>query len=495
MIEQNHTIDNTVMDSRRPKIMIRQLLMMAWAISAIIFAAFQLLLGTDERVVTMAFVSLLCCAIPLYLFGIEDICAVFIFGLLSKYSFFPLWIKTFMGERIDIGLTAPLLTFEMALAGSVICCIALFLAKTIRVKSRLLDYRLSHKHVLLVGYLATSMGLLFVTLQAIFSPVILPNGEVTPGFGGFASVVGPLYLGIICLTVISSKPNSNPIHKILLGAVFIVLIALSLQTNAKAEFTVAILTFILTLFFFHIKIKVRYLVYAFLFIAFYVFGFAPVIHLTRTDAFKTADFSGKISIIENMFSDNSISEIAGLSNQMFNYAYYPSIHTFVVDRVEMIQDMDIVAGGISRGNTIEWLPIRWAVEAALPSFIVRNKSNVSDIDLIAYNTGYFPILTTLNHTIGIFGSAYAMFLWPGLVLISLAIIFLYLLMLRLIVSPKLGYNIFGIFILGKYVYDFSEQSVQALLFTMLRLIPLDLVLTLGVLTLVVNLFPNPRKQI
>ncbi len=77
------------------------------------------------------------------------------------------------------------------------------------------------------------------------------------------------------------------------------------------------------------------------------------------------------------------------------------------------------------------------IRGALPSFIVQNKSNISDIDLIAYNAGYYPILTTLNHTIGVFGSAYAMFLWPGLVFISLVIIFLYLLMLRLIVLPKL----------------------------------------------------------
>ncbi len=180
---------------------------------------------------------------------------------------------------------------------------------------------------------------------------------------------------------------------------------------------------------------------------------------------------------------------------MFNYTYYPSIHTFVVDRLEMIQDMDIVAGGISRGNTIEWVPVRWALAAALPSFIVGNKSNVSDIDLIAYNAGYFPILTTLNHTMGVFGSAYAMFLWPGLVFISLGVIFLFLLMLRLIVLPKLGYNIFGIFLVSKYVYDFSEQSVQALLITMLRSIPIDVVLILGILILVVKLFPNHRKRI
>ncbi len=140
----------------------------------IIFAGIQLLLGTDEMIVALAFFSLLCCAIPLFLFGIDDICALFIFGLLSKYSFFPLWIKTLLGERIDLGLTSPLRTFEMALVGSVICCLALVLAKFIPVKHRLLNYRLTNKQMLLAGYLATIIGLLFLTLHVIFSPVFLP---------------------------------------------------------------------------------------------------------------------------------------------------------------------------------------------------------------------------------------------------------------------------------------------------------------------------------
>jgi hypothetical protein len=495
MTEQGHLSTSILYNDQRIRISTRLWGAMAWALSAFIFAATQLLLGTDEAIVVMAFVSLLCCAIPFLLFGIDDICAVFIFGLLSKYSFFPLWIKTFMGERIDIGLTSPLLTFEMALVGSLVACLALLLAKSIHVKSRLLDYCLSKKQMLLAGYLAAGMGLLFLTLHVIFAPVILPSGEIVEGFGGFGSLVGPLYFGIICVTVISLKPNTNPIHKIFLFMILAALVILSLQTNAKADFTIAILTFVLTIFYFRIKIKTQYIIYSCLFGIFYFLVFAPVIHLTRTDAFKTADFSGKISIIENTFSGKSLMEIAGQSNEIFNYNYYPSIHTFVVDRVEMIQDMDIVAGGISRGNTIKWLPVRWAVEAALPSFVARNKSNISDIDLIVFNAGYFPILTTLNHSIGVFGSAYAMFLWPGLIFISLPIIFLYLLMLKLIVRPKLGHNAFGIYLLGSYIFTFSEQSVQALLGTIIRSFPLDVVLILGILILVVNIFPNPRNHI
>jgi hypothetical protein len=494
-IELSQTSDHAVDYAPRKKIAPRLFWGTAWVVSMLIFAIIQLLLGTDGKIIGLAFFSLLCCAIPLFLFGIDDICAVFIFGLLSKYSFFPLWIKTVMGERIDIGLTAALRTFEMALVGSVICCVALFAAKSIPIRRRLLDFHLSDKQMILAGYLAASFGLIFLVLHVLFVPVVLPSGEVTKGFGGFGSLVGPLYFGIGCLTAISLKRHANPIHRVFLLAIFVALVALSFQTNAKAEFTLAIITFVLTIFYFRIKIKARYIIYCCVFIVFYFFVFAPIIHLTRTDVFKTADFSGKIAIIENMFGSNLMSEFSGQSREIFNYNYYPSIHTFVVDRLEMIQDMDIPAGGIWRGNTIGWLPVQRAIESALPSFIVQEKSNISDIDLIAFNAGYYPILVTLNHTIGVFGTAYAMFLWPGLIFISFTVIFLYLFLLRLIVLPKLAYNPFGIFLLGRYLFVFSEQSVQALLIAILRFIPIDAILILGILIAVVHIFPNHRTSI
>jgi len=493
-IELSQASDRAVDYAPRKKIAPRSFLGLAWAISMLIFAVIQLMLGTDGKIITLAFFSLLCCVIPLFLFGIDDICAVFVFGLLSKYSFFPLWIKTVMGERIDIGLTAALRTFEMVLVGSVICCVALFAAKSIPIKRRLLDFHLSDKQMILAGYLAASFGLIFLTLHVLFVPVVLPSGEVTKGFGGFGSLVGPLYFGIGCLTVISLKRHANPLHKIFLLAIFVTLIALSLQTNAKAEFTLAFLTFVLTIFYFRIKVKVQYIIYSCVFVVFYFWIFAPIIHLTRTEAFKTADLSGKYAIIENMFNSNLTNEFAGQSKEIFNYSYYPSVHTFVVDRLEMIQDMDIPAGGISRGNTIGWLPIQWAIESALPRFIVHHKSNISDIDLIAYRAGYFPVLVTLNHTIGVFGSAYAMFLWPGLIYISLAVLFLYLLLLRVIVLPKLTYNPFGIFLLGRYLFVFSEQSVQALLISILRSIPLDVILIFGILIVVINVLPKAHRD-
>ncbi len=495
MIEQDRPSTSVIKLANGKRISTRVLMGWIWIYSMFIFAGIQLWLGTDPIIVVMAFISLFLCVLPIFLLGIDSISAVFIFFLLSKYSFFPLWIKTLLGERIDIGLNFPYKTFAIALAGSAIACIALFLVHHISVRKRILDFSLTNKQMLVAGYLATGIGLLFMTLHYIFSPVILPGGGYIRGFGGFGSLIGPLYFGICCLTLISFKSKVNPIHKISLILIFLWMFIISIQTNAKLYFTFSVFAFVLTVFYFRFKIKIRYIVIFGIFILFYVFVFAPVIHITRTTAFKLADISGKITIIENIFGNYSIYDIMDESNTTYYLPYYSSAGTFLVDRFEMIQDLDIVAGGISQRNTIGWIPLQWAIESSLPSAIYPNKPDISDIDLIAYNAGYFPFLTRLNHTMGLFGSAYAMFLWPGMIIISLIILVFYLLIIKVIVRQSLWYNLFGIFILTSYGFNFSEISVQTFISSMIRSIPLDVILILGILFLAFYICPKTPKHV
>lgn len=467
---------------------------MVWSISTIVFASIQVLLGADQKIVFMAFISLLCCIVPLILFGIYDIGAVFIFILLSKYSFFPLWIKTILGERIDIGLTSPFNTFAIALAGSMIGCLALLLAKIIPVRKRVFHFALTDEQTTFAGYLASIFGLIFLTLHVFFGSIMLSTGELIQGYGGFGSLIGALYFGIVCLTAVGMKSKSNPVHRVLLALIFLWILFLSLRSNAKIYLTFSVFAFLLTIFYFSFKIKKRYYIYLCILVAFYTFIFAPVLHLTRNSSFQLANISGKISILENLLKSTSIQDLVGESNKIYNLSYYPSSVTFLFDRFEMIRDLDIAAGGITSRNTIGWIPFLWAGETSLPGFIFPNKPQVNDIDLIAYNAGYFPILTRLNHTIGIFGSAYAMFLWPSLIFVSLPILTIFILILRIIVLPNLKHNLFGIFFLASYSFNFSEQSVQSITSTMLRSLPLDSLLLLGILFLTFRIFPKSRTQ-
>lgn len=487
--KQEFVLNSANVYARSQRTVRRQLFFGMWIFSALIFAVIQLFLETEVLVVGLAFISLVLCGLPLFLYGVTDIGSVLVFVLLSKYSFFPLWIKTFFGERIDIGLRAPLTTFAIATVGSLVCCAVLILLNLIPVRRRLLERRLGAKQMLLTGYFATGFGLLFLTLHVIFSPKLLPTGETIAGFGGFGTFISPLYFGLVCLSVIGLRRGANPVHRSFLAVVLVWVMLASLQANAKAQFTYALITLGLTLFYFQIPIKARYLFYAVGFIVFYFLVFVPVIQSTRTTEYRSADISGKFLLLQRVLMRGPEASFAD-STQRVNSSGYYYANSLILDRFEMIQDLDIVSSGITHSNTIGWVPVQWALETSLPGFLVPARSPISDIDLIAYNAGYISTLRAYNRTIGVFGSAYAMFLWPGLFFVTPAVIFIYLFVLRLIIPSRLSSNLFGVFFLSRYAFLFSEQSVQTLLNTTLRGMPVDLILFLIILFLVARLFPN-----
>lgn len=492
--KQEHLFNNTNTYTRSRNTARRQLFFGMWIFFSVIFSVIQLFLGTEWLIVGLAFISLALCGVPLFLYGVTDIGSVLVFVLLSKYSFFPLWIKTFFGERIDIGLKAPLNTFAIAMIGSMLCCVALVLVHLIPVRRRLLSRQLAAKQMLLAGYLATGFGLTFLTLHVIFSPKILPTGETIAGFGGFGTFISPLYFGLACLLVAGLRRGANPVHRSFLVAVLIWIMLASLQANAKAYFTYSIITVGLTLFYFRIPIKARYLLYAGSFILFYFLIFVPVIQSTRTTEYKSADIRGKLFLIQTILMRNPAAGF-GDQTQRANSSGYYYANSFIVDRFEMIQDLDIVASGITHSNTIGWVPVQWALERIAPGFLVPSRSSVTDIDLIAYRAGYISTLRTYNRTIGVFGSAYAMFLWPGLILVTPVVIGFYLFALKLLLPSRLSFNLFGIFFLARYAFLFSEQSVQTLLNTVLRGMPVDLILLLVILFFATRFFPSSSRAV
>lgn len=486
--ENERHLNNANLYARSKKTARRQLFFGIWILSSALFAAIQLFLGTEWLIVGLAFISLVLCGIPLFLYGVTDIGSILVFFLLSKYSFFPLWIKTLFGERIDIGLRAPLNTFAIAVTGSLLCCAALILVNLISVRRRLLGRPLGTKQMLVAGYLATGFGLIFLTLHVIFGPKLLPTGEVIAGFGGFGSFISPLYFGLVCLLVIGLRRGANPIHRFVLVGVFIWIMFASLQANAKVHFTYAVMAVGLTVFYFRIPIKARYLLYTGGFILFYILIFAPVIQSTRTTEFKSADLRGKFFLLQTILLKNPAAGFIDQTQRASSSGYYYA-NSNIIDRFEMIQDLDIVASGITHSNTIGWVPVQWAFERSLPGFLTPARSPISDIDLIVYRAGYISTLRAYNRTIGVFGSAYAMFLWPGLIFVTPVVIALYLFVLKLLIPSRLSFNLFGVFFLVRYAFLFSEQSVQALLNVTMRGMLLDMTLLLIILFFITRVYP------
>lgn len=446
-----------------------------WAIQTVVFIALQLSFGSDIMIILMGAISLICCLYPLMHKGWTDLPAMFAFTLLSKYSLLPFWIKTIYGQRIDVGLEAPFNTFLIMTIGSIITCMALFIVRLIPAKKRLLKSLIPARQALFMGYIASTLGLIFLFLHVLYRPVPLSNGRVIPGFGGFGSFTGLLYLGIICIVSVNLQKGSSLLRNIFLLLILIGALILSTFDNGKTNFSFAILAYFLTILYFNFRVKLHYVVYFIAISMFYVLVFAPVIHLTRTTSFKTADFYEKTQMVSQLLSGNSTQTLLFESGRGFRTKYYPQANSFLIDRLEMIQDLDLVAARMTPSRTIGWQPIQMAFESIIPSILLPGKASIVDIDLIAFKIGLTGNLRVTRHTLGVFASTYAMFMWPEWMPITLLILLIYFLMLKFIVSSDMKNNIFAIYLLTKYCFSFSEVSVQELLGNMLRTIPIDII--------------------
>jgi len=439
-------------------------------------AVTQLLLGTQLHIFLMACLLLIIAGSPLLIFGVTDINALFAFGLLAKYSILPFLIKTLTGERIDVGLLDVDKTLMMILVGSLIVVIALAVSKTIRIRKKLLDISLSDRHLKLFGFLAYGLGFVLMMLHVFMHPKLI-GGEMTPGFGGFGSFLGLLFLGVVATTAHLAKTDSKKIINIPIVLMLSGSLIISLADNIKLYFTLSLLSYLITLFLFRRKLSIRYVVFGLLLVLLYVSIFAPAIHTLRKPAFAEANYQQRAEMVMQFLCKN-VPGMGGSSpdgTAIVNYYYYPKLHSPLVDRLEMVQDLDLVINGINLNNRVGWQPVYLALESALPSILVPNKRNEADIDFIAYQIGLTSKVEIWRQTIGIFGVSYAMFMSPGWMILTFFLLSSYFLMIRKLVAPSVIGNLFGAYLLVRFGMGFSEADVTGVIVTMVRTIPVDLV--------------------
>ena len=447
-----------------------------YAALCVFVAVIQLMIGTQLHIILTACLLLIIAGSPLLLFGVTDITALFAFGLLSKYSILPFLIKTLIGDRIDVGLLDADKTFMVILVGSLIVVIALAASKTIRIRKTLLDVSFSDEQLKLFGFLAYGLGFVLMMLHVFMHPKLI-GGEITQGFGGFGSFLGLLFLGVVATTAHLAKTDSKKIVNIPIVLMLAGSLIISLADNLKLYFTLSLLSYLITLFIFRRKVSIRYVVVGFLMVLLYVSIVAPTIHTLRTDAFAEANYQQRAEMVMQ-FIYKHVTGTGGSSQDgkaIVSYDYYPNLHSPLIDRLEMVQDLDVVLNGINRKNTVGWQPVYLALESALPSILVPNKRNEADIDFIAYQIGLTSRVENWRQTMGIFAVSYAMFMWPGWMILTFFLLSSNFLMIRKLVAPSVLGNLFGAYLLVRLGMGFSEVDVRGAIVSMVRTIPVDLV--------------------
>ncbi len=477
----------------------REFLVLLWFVASLTIIIVQAALGTEPVILAMAFLSIIVPGTIFYLFGIFNITSIFAVILLIKYGAIPFLIKALIGKRIDVGLWALNESFLILTVGSVLVFAALLFANTVPIKKHFLTQEFHNHDLKKYGYVFYFLGLIFSFLHVQFRPVLLESGQFSAGFGGFGSFSSLLYLCIILSTAfLASLGNKKTIDiKIILmlcGA-----LALSLLSNTKNQFVLSLIAYAATLFFytpgyFRSKRGWHHLGYIFFLLLFFVYVVAPLVHMTRTIGMSsTSSITERAAYVFDSLSDIfEASDTVTLSVQDDRVRYFGAVDSVLLDRFDMIQDMDLVVSRTEESNLIGWQPFTLSLQSIAPRFLYAGKPSYNDIDLIAYNIGLISELGVLRRTMGVFAVSYSMFMWPGWMVVVFFIYAFWFIVLRAIVRTDLRKNVWAIFFLVKYGFVFTECGVQVLMGIMLRSIPLDIITILLVLRIFRNHNRNPK---
>lgn len=431
----------------------------------------QLVLGADLTIVIMAFFSLILSVLILNYRGFYNILSMFGFVLCLKYTVIPVFFKTLLLERIDEGLWAPFESFAMILFGYITLYLSIYLVDIIGVKEGYYQYTLNTKKLRMYGWTFFIIGYVCSILHVINKPEMY-GYTVERGFGGFGLFIGLNYLGIIFYTF-SYLIESN--GKRAFGYVNIIMLILmffeAMVGNTKAHFGTGLLGVVFSIIYYNKGFPFKYVLIGTLGSLLFVFILTPAIHYLRNPIFKTAKIDDKVmmvfEVLPKLFDPSThievTDEVVTIANSLFNY--FPN--DILVDRIEMIQDMDLILSRIDTEPEMGFPLLAENLKKLLPSFLVE-KNDFSEVDLISF---YYA--TRLNGsagfpTIGVFATNTAMFGYVGGTFFTFIIFAVYFFILRLLVNADLYKNLWGVFFMTELWLPFSERGGEALLVSIFR---------------------------
>lgn len=446
-----------------------------------VFVIVQISLGVGILYIVSMISCLTVMSLLIFVFNTYNLSVLLALALLSKYSFIPFLLKSILGERIDEGLWNPEETFLVLTIGSVLVFFALLVEAAIPVNKRLLDVNLSDGQIRKLSLSFYFIGFFFSVLHTHFSARYIGAGQVTGGFGGFGEFEGLTYLGVILATVRLALAREKggidtTVFLMLLGA-----LGLSLLANSKVYFVSSVLSYMVVLFvytpgYFGSRRGLKHIFYMLSLLMFFVYVMAPIIHTVRdTGINAVSSIPQRFQYILSNWNDINSNLIYFRWRDDFDTKYFDTIENPLVDRLAMIEDLDLVVSGINRANTIGFEPIVLAITSSIPSFLISDKKYYNDVALIGDVTGIASGLGGYYRNTGAFAVSYAMFMWPGWMVLIFFLYLLFFLYLKKIVLLDLRYSIWAIYVLIKYGFLFTETSMQGMLQIMIRGIPIDIV--------------------
>jgi hypothetical protein len=409
----------------------------------------------------------------------------FYFGIAS------LVVKTLAGQPVQSNLLVPDLSAAYLLVGFASISIGYLLSQIVRQPSRLAnELRDVTANVANLSRLAVpvfALGAIFYFLQTQFRAIAVDGGFEQGGFGGFGTFYPLLILGAAMQTaLIAHRPHALR-HKAVLGAMAMIILALTLADNTKR--TMVDFTFVVSATFlaFGVRRRLRWIVPPALFAMLAIVYLVPAIQIVRTqpDARGVGRMASTIDVI-GRHHWNAVDLSAEADRVATNYhltyrdSYvYPL--TWNSERFTMIQPIDQVARKLAERGTMGGADLlRDPAETLLPSLLLK-KSLANAPDRIAWHYGFRANGSIARPVVGLVASSLAAFGLAGVLFLPALTVAFTFVMLDY-VGGRLVNNTWAAFLLSATTF-LAEREVSTTLSFFCRSF-IFIVLTGGVLLLV-----------
>ena len=156
-----------------------------------------------------------------------------------------------------------------------------------------------------------------------------------------------------------------------------------------------------------------------------------------------------------------------------HYPYFGNTGSYgtLLERVGMVQHVDIIKSGIDSNGELGIWPAGWAFQHAVPRVLNGEKNQDAMCDLMFSHAGILPKGFKNDLTLGMVGGSYAMFGWYGVTLMPLVLFTLFFLQQRLWAGRSTA-NLWAIVLLIDSFNSFTETEPSLFIEHLIREFPL-----------------------
>jgi len=420
----------------------------------------QVALGASGAILALAVIACVAGLAGLRIAGAYNGAAWPVFFFVLGNVIVALVAKTILLQPLDSHLYAPLESFAVLAAGSMVFLSALVVSLTIPVGRPVFRSITDLRVLRSLSNSAFSLGTLFWFLNRLFQD---PAGS---GFGGVAVFWNLVLMAVIARTavVLQRSDGKRSIDTRLL-LILVACVAMGLIDNSKTEVALPVVAYFATCVFYRGGVTRRQVAAGAVGLALMATVIGPMIHTFRVLGIQDMPWRQRVALIERGVQEavatRDVTRYQQLASGEFVGGYYnyfgDGSGQMLLGRYASVQQIDPVIASVNRRGLVGGDVVWPTFLRLLPSFIYPNKPRdveayrlLVQLGLIDPEGGRYPTVPLLAQTYAAYGVV-GLFLIPFLTFLGL-----------LLALKKLGCtlyrNVFAIFFFCAFSVVYANQG-------------------------------------